>query len=429
VPNVPHFRWWIAFLLFTATGLSFFDRQVLSTLAPVITHDLHIDDIAYSHVVSAFILSYTVMFTVGGRVIDWLGLRVGLAVSVGLWTLASLLHGITHSAVELGVYRFLLGMGEGGCFPGATKGAIEWFPRRERAVAVGFANGGSAFGAVVAPPVTTWISLWFGWRGAFFATGVLGILWVISWLLFFELPEASRFVSKEELRYITECCERVPREPRNGTTPRTQALVPWNRLLRMKEVWGLMVTRFLLDPVFYFYMFWIPQYLSQTRHIPLIAIGNLTWIPFMALGVSTIIGGWASDRLVGSGWSTDAARKTMLGLGALLTPFSILCIFVSSSALAIALMSILMFAHGFWISNYMTVIGDLFPVRTVGSVAGLSGSAGGVGGILSSLIIGVVVQHGSYSPLFVAAGLLYPIGFAIMLLTIRKIEPLQVDVT
>jgi ACS family hexuronate transporter-like MFS transporter len=473
--KIAHFRWWIASLLFIATGLSFFDRQVLSTLAPAITHDLHIDDVTYSHVVSAFILSYTVMFTVGGRLIDWLGLRVGLALSVGLWTLASLLHGISRGPLALGFFRFLLGAGEGGCFPGSTKGAIEWFPRQERAVAVGFANGGSAFGAVVAPPVTVWMSMRFGWRGAFFATGAMGVLWLIAWLVFFRLPQESGFVSKEELRRITQGRDEIdtgaesmsfrsvsrrrgilpwssaapmsPSEDRNLVTPQSEiprsarndngytnappaeALVPWQRLLRMKEVWGLMATRFLLDPVFYFYMFWIPQYLSQTRHVSLAAIGNLTWVPFMTLGVSTIAGGWASDHLVRSGWTINAARKTMLGLGASLTPFSILCVFVSGPGLAVALMSVLMFAHGFWISNYMTVIGDLFPIRAVGSVAGVSGSAGGVGGILSSLIVGLVAQYGSYSPLFMACGLLYPIGFAVILLTIPRIRPLEFGTT
>ena len=423
--KIAHFRWWIASLLFLATGLSFFDRQTLSILAPTITRELHLDNVGYSHVVSAFILSYTVMFTVGGRVIDRLGLRVGLALSVGLWTLASLLHSVAYSAFSLGCFRFLLGAGEGGCFPGATKAAIEWFPRKERAAAVGFANGGSAFGAVVAPPVTVWMSLRFGWRGAFLATGALGLLWLVAWLVFFRLPRESGFVSAEELHYITESGNGAPQETMNDRGLPTETLISWRQLLRLKEVWGFALARFLLDPVFYFYMFWIPQYLSQTRHIPLAAIGNLMWIPFMTLGVSNIVAGWASDRLVRSGWSVNAARKTLLGFGAFLTPFSILCIFVSSPGLAIALMSILMFAHGFWITNYMTLIGDLFPVRIVGSIVGVSGSAGGVGGILSSLIIGMVVLHGSYSPLFVASGLLYPAGFAVILLTIRHARQIE----
>jgi ACS family hexuronate transporter-like MFS transporter len=424
-----YFRWWIALLLFTATGLSFFDRQVLSILAPVVVRDLHLDDIDYSRVLSVFIFSYTVMFTAGGRIIDRLGVRAGLAVSVGVWTLASLLHGAVRNVYELGFCRFLLGVGEGGCFPGATRGALEWFPEKERAAAVGFANGGSAFGALVAPPLTVWISLRWGWRGAFLATGIMGVLWLAAWLGFFRLPRESRFVTREELEYITEGCSANSVAEGNAAAQRPAAppaiLVPWSELLRRKEVWGLMITRFLLDPVFYFYMFWIPQYLAESRHIPLVVIGNLTWIPFLTLGLANVLGGWVSDRLVAAGWSINTARKTLLGLGAFLTPFSILCISVPGAGLAIALMSVLMLAHGFWIANYMTAIGDLFPTRTVGTVVGLSGSAGGVGGILSSLIVGVLAQHGAYSPLFVACGVLYPVGFSIILLTIKEIRPLE----
>jgi ACS family hexuronate transporter-like MFS transporter len=410
------FRWGIALLLFLATGLSFFDRQVLSTLAPVMTRDLHIDNITYSHIVSAFILSYTIMFTAGGRILDWLGLRVGMALSVGVWTLASLLHGVTRSALQLGVFRFLLGVGEGGCFPGATKGALEWFQPKERATAVGFANGGSAFGAVVAPPLTVWISLRFGWRGAFLATGAMGALWLLAWTVFFRLRGRGEAPTTPDPSLTTE-----------GNHGAEEGVIPWRTLLGRSEVWGLMGARFLLDPVFYFYMFWIPQYLSQTRHISLEVIGNLTWIPFLTLGISNIAGGWVSDRLVRSGWSINAARKTLLGLAAALTPFSMLCVWVSGPRLAIALMSVLMLAHGFWIANYMTAIGDLFPTRAVGSVAGISGSAGGVGGILSSFVVGAVAQSGSYTPLFVACGLLYPLAFAVILLTVRNIRALDAE--
>jgi len=429
VAKIPYFRWWIASLLFVATGLSFLDRQTLSTLAPTITRDLRLDNVAYSHVVSAFILSYTVMFTVGGRVIDRLGLRVGFAISAGIWGLASLLHSVAYSALSLGFFRFLLGVGEGGCFPGATKAALEWFPRRERALAVGLANGGSAFGAVVAPPLAVCVSLHFGWRAAFLATGGLDLLWLAAWLFFFRLPRESRFVSAEELQYITESGDGAAGEAMKAPGAPAEPLISWAKLLRLKEVWGFALARFLLDPVFYFYMFWIPQYLSQTRHIPIAAIGKLMWIPFLTLGVSNFIAGWTSDRLVRAGWSVNAARKTLLGFGAFLTPFSILCIFAPSAQAAIALMSVLMFAHGFWITNYMTLIGDLFPVKVVGSVVGLSGSAGGVGGILSSLIIGVVVLHGSYSPLFVACGLLYPLGFAVILLAIRSVRQIDFSTT
>jgi ACS family hexuronate transporter-like MFS transporter len=365
----------------------------------------------------------------------------------------------------LGIFRFLLGVGEGGCFPGATKGALEWFPPEERAVAVGFANGGSAFGAVMAPPVTVWISLRFGWRGAFLATGIMGALWLAAWAGFFKVwsgrktpttpdpsltkegnqttPDPS--LTKEgdpttpDPSLTKEGNQTAPRpsltEEGNQTTPRpsltkegnTERVIPWRTLLARREVWGLMGARFLLDPVFYFYMFWIPQYLSQARHIPLATIGNLTWIPFLTLGLANIAGGWISDHLVRSGWTINAARKTMLGLAAALTPVSMLCVAVSGAGLAIALMSVLMFAHGFWIANYMTAIGDLFPTRAVGSVAGISGSAGGVGGILSSLIVGALAQSGFYTPLFVACGVLYPVAFAVILLTVPEIRAIGAE--
>jgi len=425
VTKIPHFRWWIGFLLFLATGLSFYDRQVLSILAPEIMRDVHLNDATYSRAVFAFILSYTVMFTVSGRLIDRLGLRIGLALSVAVWSLASLGHSLVHDVWELGLALFVLGAGVGGCFPGATKGAVEWFPEKERSVAIGLAIGGASFGAVVAPPLTVWINSFLGWRGAFLIAGAIGFLWLIIWAVFFALPQQSRFLSAEELRHITA------REGGDSLSPSVRSsgsrsdLVPLRSLLRRRETWGLMTARFLLDPVFYFYMFWIPQFLSEARHVPLATIGRLTWIPFLTLGVSQVAGGWVSDRLAKRRVSVNAARKTVMGLAALLTPFSTLSMLAQGPGLAICLMSILMFAHGFWITNYITMTSDLFPEQSVGTVVGICGSAGGLGGILSSLAIGWLAQHGRYNTLFAACGVMYLIAFGLILLTVRKVEPLH----
>jgi ACS family hexuronate transporter-like MFS transporter len=408
------FRWWIAFLLFLATGLSFFDRQVLSVIAPVITRELGLNNVEYSRIVFAFILSYTVMFTLGGRLMDWLGTRRGLLLSVAVWTAASALHAAAGSAVGLALARFVLGAGEGGCFPGSTKGALEWFPLRERSAAVGFANGGSAFGAVIAPPLTVWLAAEFGWRGGFLATGLLGFCWLVLWFVFYETPEKSRYLSKAEREYIA--AGRPALQAGHG------APAPWRKLLRTREVWGLVLTRFLLDPVFYFYMFWIPQYLHQQRGSSLEEIGRLTWIPFLTLGISNIAGGWLSDRLVRRGLSLNAARKGIMAAAALLTPVSILAIYIQSAAVAVLLLSALMFAHGFWITNYMTMTGDLFPEHTVGTVIGLAGTAGGVGGLLSSPLIGEVAERVGFNPLFVVAGVMYPVGLLVILATIRDVR-------
>ena len=418
--KIANFRWVIATALFVASGLSFFDRQALSVLAPVITSDLRMDNVAYSWVVFAFILSYSVMFTVGGWIIDRLGTLRGLGFSVAVWSLASLLHSVAHNALQLGFFRFLLGFGEGGCFPGVAKGVLEWFPKKERAIAMGFTtSGGSAIGAAIAPPVVALAALRIGWRGAFLTTGTMGALWVLVWFLTYSLPQESRLLSPAERRHITQDSEPFTKDV--AAEPGGSA-VPWTVLLALKQVRGLVASRFLFDPVFYFYMFWIPAYLSQVRGASLQRIGQLSWIPFLTLGASSVLGGWLSDRLVRRGWAIDKARKTLLWTSAFLTPVSILAVFVQRMETAVLLMSVLMFAHGFWITNYMTVIGDLFPSRIVATVVGLTGTAGGIGGFLSSLVIGRVVRGLSFTPVFIAAGVTYPVCVIILFRTIKEIR-------
>jgi len=408
--RATRFRWVVAGLLFAAAGLSFFDRQVLSVLAPLILKDLSLSTVEYSQAVSAFTLAYSVMFTLGGRMIDRVGTRLGLGLSVAVWTLASLLHSVMQGAWQLTAMRFALGAGEGGCFPGAAKGILEWFPKSERGLAMGIATtGGSAIGAVLAPPLIVGASHLAGWRGAFAITGLIGVVWVACWFLLFRRPEESRFVNEAERELIL--------------SGRDVAVAgrPWPMmdLLRRREVWGLVVTRFLLDPVFYFYMFWIPQYLHQERGASLDEIGRLSWIPFLSLGVASLLGGSLSDRLVRRGWPVVRTRKTVMAGAALLTPVSILALYAPDSFWAVTLLGVLMFAHGFWMTNYMTLIGDIFPAATVATVVGLSGTAGGLGGFLSSLAVGRVIQATSFAPVFVVCGVLYPLGLAVILWTVR----------
>lgn len=411
-------RWLVAALLFAASALSFFDRQVLSVLAPSILKDLGLNNIDYSHAVSAFTLAYSVMFTVGGRIVDYLGTRAGLGLTVAFWTLASLLHAVVRSSSQLTLFRFLLGAGEGGCFPGAAKGILEWFPVRERALAMGIATtGGSAIGAVLAPPVIVWIASLAGWRGAFVATGAVGAIWILLWLLFFRRPEESPHCTEDERRYILD--------GREHSGAGQQEPWPMRELLLRPEVWGITLTRFLLDPVFYFYMFWIPQYLAQERGASLEDIGRLAWIPFFTLGVSSLIGGAVSDGLVRRGWSIGRARKTIMAGAAFLTPASILAIYTPDTLWAVVLLGVLMFAHGFWMTNYMTLIGDLFPSSSVGTVVGLSGTAGGLGGFLSSLAVGRFVQAWSFTPAFILCGMLYPVGLLVILVSVPRVEKLE----
>lgn len=399
-------RWWLCGLLFAATALSFLDRQVLSVLAPVVTAELGMGNAEYSKVTTAFLLSYAVMFLVGGRLMDVLGTRLGMALSVGLWSVASAVHAAVQGAGQLGCCRFLLGMGEGGCFPGAAKGVAEWFAPRDRAMAMGIAIGGASLGAVVAPPMTVWLSGVFGWRGVFLCTGIIGAAWVVAWWMMTRgLPGRG-----DAIPGISDAAAE------EGSAPRPALL----SLLRRTDVWGLAVARFIFDPVFYFYMFWIPKYLSEARGISQQAIGALSWIPFLALGISNIAGGWVSDRMVRRGFSAPAARQWIMAAAALLTVSSSFAARVEGVGTALAMMALLMFAHGFWITNYVTLIGDRFPRSAVGSVMGFAGAVGAIGGMSANTAIGFIVDRFSYGPVWLASGLMYPMAFVVLLVAIRN---------
>jgi ACS family hexuronate transporter-like MFS transporter len=391
-------RWWLCGLLFAATALSFLDRQVLSVLAPVVTRELGMSSLEYSHVTTAFLVSYAVMFLVGGRVLDVVGTRLGLALSVGVWSLASAGHALVNSALQLGAARFLLGAGEGGCFPGAAKGVAEWFPPRQRALAMGFAIGGASLGAVAAPPLTLWLAHRVGWRGVFLATGLMGIGWVIVWWF--------------SSRSAAQAAPPAAAHP----SPARPSLAS---LCVRQDVCGLALIRFIVDPVFYFYMFWIPKYLSQERGATQEQIGNLAWIPFLALGLSNVAGGGLSDWLVRRGRAAFTARRLIMAGAAALTMASSLAGRVETVELALAMMALLMLAHGFWITNYVTLISERFPPGAVGTVMGLTGAVGAVGGMVANTAIGWSVDRFSYGPVWLVSGLLYPLAFGVLLLTIR----------
>ncbi len=381
--------WFLCSLLFAATALSFLDRQALSMLAPEITAEFAMSNAAYSMVVFAFQLSYTIMFTLGGYLLDRIGTRIGLALSLGVWSLASFAHGLASSPLGLGIARFLLGMGEGGCFPAATKGATEWFPPAKRASAIGYANGGSALGAVIAPPLTALLALHFGWRGAFFATGSIGFVWLLIWL--FAYKESDPVAEQSQ-----------------------RSAIKLEGLRGDSALWCILGARFLFDPVFYFYMFWIPQYLAHTRRLSLTEIGDSLWIPFLVLGFSQIFGGRLADLLASQGMAPLRSKTTLLAISAFLTMTSYFVPLASNLRWAIALISFLLFAHGIWITNFLGLLSDLFPSSAIATVTGLTGTAGGIGAMLSSLVIGRVVDRFSFAPLFAMAGILYPSALAML---------------
>ena len=412
--KIKNLRWIIVALLFVATGLSFLDRQVLSLAIIKIKGEFGMTDVQYGWINTAFLLSYAIMFTLGGWLIDKFGTRIGMAVSVGLWSLSNMMHGLVQNVWQLGTARFFLGLGEGGAFPGAAKGVTEWFPHQERGLAMGIAIGGAALGAVIAPPLTVYLTALFGWRGTFVATGLIGGLWVLLWLLFYKKPQASKLITEREHRFIIKGMDK--------TGDGKEKAVPFKVILKTREAWGLILIRFLLDPVFYFIMFWVPKYLSEVRGVSFERIGELFWIPFLALGISNMIGGWASDRLVNAGVSVNKARKTIMALAAGATVFTAMTAFASTVGMAVFFISLFMFAHGFWITNYITITSEVFGKRATSTVVGMAGTAGAVAGLILNPLIGMVIEAHSYLPMWIVSGIMYPMGFAILMITIPKIR-------
>lgn len=388
------FPWFTVCMLFVATALSFLDRQVLSILAPSILNAFGITNTAYSHVVFAFQLSYTAMSAVGGYMIDRVGVKRGLLVSLGIWSAASTAHAFVRNAGQLAMARFALGVGEGACFPAATRGAAEYADPQDRSFATGIAIGGSALGAVLAPPLTVLLAARYGWRGAFFFTGVFGMVWCAVWFIGVKPAPHSERATKS-LHYI--------------------------KLLQQPGLIWLLLARFVFDPVFYFYMFWIPQFLSKERGLSLQSIGNLFWIPFLTLSISQVFSGRFTD-VFSRNSSSVATKMRMLLLAAAITPISWLAGFAHSIPTAIACMSLLLFAHGIWITNYLSLVNDLFPEDQNASIVGLTGMVGGIAGMISTLIIGPTVDRFSFGPVFVVSGVVYPCAFLLVRLAISAAQ-------
>lgn len=408
--NKSYTYWIIVVLLLLATSLSFLDRQVLSVSILEIKKSLHISDVDYGFINAGFLVSYAIMFTLSGILIDRYGSRLGLAFSVGFWSFATLLHSLSTSVFHFGLFRFLLGIGEGGCFPGAIKAVMEWVPKNKHALANGIAIGGSAIGAVVAPPLSVYLLGIVGWRGVFLVTGGFGFLWLLSWLFF----------TRKKRQVAMQTSEKTLENSDNQ-----KEKIKLTTLLKNKEVRVFVVIRFVLDPIFYFYMFWIPKYLNEVHSLSLEAIGQILWIPFLALGLANILGGWISDLVFIKTSSVNLSRKIIMGIAAALTIPIVSVGFLHSYVLILALMALAFFAHGLWITNYITSIGDVFGKQVTSTVVGLSGSAGAVSSLVLNPIIGFVITRFSYSPLWWYAGLMYPLAFLFLLKFIPRIETLK----
>ena len=400
---VPHLRWWIAGLLCLSSELNYLDRQTLSVLAATIQADLGLTDVQYSYVTSSFLASYTVMYAVSGRLVDRLGTRRSFLLFVSAWSLATMLHAAARSAFQLAACRFLLGAAEPANFPGGLKAVSEWFPMRERALAVGVFNAGTAIGGALAVPVVSFVALTFGWRYAFLVTGALGFVWVAVWAAFYFTPESHPRLAPAEREWIRAGAgDDAPAEP-----------VAVSRLLGMKEVWGCILVRVLTDPISYFLSFWIPKFLQAERGFSLADLGRYGWIPFAALAAGNIFSGAVPRWLISRGWPLSRARKaTMLVVSVAMPLLCFAVTRVEDPRWALVVMSGLFFGHSAW--GNITLPAEVFPRHVVGTVTGFGGCLGGLAGVLTQLGIGWVVQHLSFVPIFAAISMAYLVALAVV---------------
>ena len=382
-PNPPTrpARWLMIALVFLATVVNYLDRQTLSVAAPVLREQFHMSNVEYSRVVFAFMLAYTIMNGVSGPLVDRLGTRLGYALCMAWWSIASILHMFARGAASLGLYRFLLGMGEAGNWHAGLKVVAEWFPERERALASGMFNSGSSIGAILAPPVVAWIILSFGWPYAFLGIGVTGLVWLAVWWPVY----------------------RTPPEVRQEVAPPD---VPVWRLLRTRFVWTFTVSKIFMDPAWYFYIFWFPEYLKRARGFDMASIGRYAWIPFAIAGAGNLAGGALSAAMLRRGFSLTVARKSAITFFAILMMAAIPAVLTESASVAIALVAIAMAGYTGSLANMLALPADVFPKNLVGSVFGLASMGAGFGGMIFSLLTGWVVDHYSYTPVFIGFGLM-----------------------
>jgi ACS family hexuronate transporter-like MFS transporter len=387
--GLPHTqRWLMISLAFFATLVNYLDRQTLSVVAPVLLDQFHMNSVEYSRVVSAFLLAYTIMNAVSGPLIDRLGTRTGYAICMAWWSVSSILHVFARGAFSLGVFRFLLGMGEAGNWPAGVKVVAEWFPENERALASGIFNSGSTIGVILAPPVIAMIVLNFGWRAAFFSIGCLGFAWLVAWLLIY-------------------------RTPVEATSKRLRP-TPVARLLRTRFVWALTLSKVFLDPAWYFYVFWFPEYLKQVHHFNLAAIGRYAWIPFFVAALGNLVGGFLSPAIMRRGVATVTARKIAVTVCTLLMLCPIAAVLSGSPWVATGCVAVAMAGYTGANVTQLAVTADAFGKESVASVWGFASTGAGFGGMLCTLIAGWVIQHFSYAPVFVGFGLIPLVCSAIL---------------
>lgn len=407
-PARSHIRWTVCAMLFAATSINYMDRQVLSILAPTLQHSIGWTEQQYGYIVGAFQFAYALGLIVAGRMVDKLGTRVGYAIVMAIWSAAAMAHSLVRSALGFGIARFFLGLGESGNFPAAVKATAEWFPQKERSLATGIFNSGSNVGAILAPATIPWITLHYGWRPAFLATGTFSLLWILWWSWKYRRPQEHPKISAAELTWIEEGSQ-PPTQPVSAET------IPWTSLLGYRQTWAFAIAKALTDPIWYFYLFWMPKFLDHRFHIGLAKLGLPLIVVYNMSAVGSIGGGYLPTLLSREGVRIQTARLRAMLLCAVLAVPAFYAGHTLHSWVAVILLGIATAAHQGWSANLFTTVSDMFPKQAVGAVVGLGSAAGSAGGVLFAALTGRILQAtGSYAVLFIAGASAYLLGLFIM---------------
>jgi ACS family hexuronate transporter-like MFS transporter len=435
------YRWMICAMLFVATTINYVDRQIIGLLKPDLAKLFGWNDRDYAAIVFTFQLAYAIGLLLSGRVMDKLGTKKGFTLAILIWSVAAVGHAfadmvpwltfptlniddktgvtfvsLTGAAAGFALARFALGLGEAGNFPASIKTVAEWFPRKERALATGIFNSGTNIGALVTPIVVPILVAWWGWQEAFIATGLLGFLWVIWWWVSYATPDVHPKVTAEELALIQS-------DPPEPVVP-----VPWAAVVKYRQAWAFAIGKFLTDPVWWLYLFWIPDFFNRLYGLNVKELGAPLVTIYLITDVGSIGGGWLSSHFIKRGWSVNAARKVAMLICAVAVTPIVFAPRVDNLWGAVLLVSLAASAHQGWSANLFTLVSDMFPRRAVGSVVGFGGMAGAIGGMVLSLIVGEILQQtGSYVGVFLIAGSMYLIGLAVIHLLVPRLEPAPID--
>jgi ACS family hexuronate transporter-like MFS transporter len=426
-PAATNYRWVICALLFFATTINYIDRQVIGLLKPTLAAAFHWTESDYGKIVTAFATCYALGYVIFGGFIDRIGSKLGYTISIVVWSIAAILHAVVNTTLGFGIVRSLLGLGEGGNFPAAVKSTAEWFPKKERALATGIFNSGTSVGAVVAPVMVPWILGIYGWRPAFLITGAIGFIWLVLWLLFYEIPSRHKKLSKAEFDYIHSDDEAETDEDA------TKQPIKWGKLLSIKQSWVFISAKALTDPVWWFFLFWLPSYFSSVFHLDLKKPCLELVVIYAATTVGSIGGGYLSSALIKKGWPVLKARKTALLIAAIAVLPILLVRYTNNIWVAVAIISLVTAAHQAWSSNIFTIVSDVVPKKAVSSVVGMGGMTGSLASALFPLLVGFLLDHykalgnigAGYNIIFIMCAMAYIISWLIIHRLTTTMKPLN----